>query len=80
MSEAQIAAQFAEALCAAAVAERPGAQFVSMEMTLTDAAAPGEIRARVARQTRTLMFMEAELFAAGGARVGAASSVHKVPG
>lgn len=78
MSDAQIAAHFAEALNAAARAERAGAKLVSMEITLTDDAALGEIRARVARQTRTLMFVEAELFSATGSRIAAASSVHKI--
>lgn len=79
MSEAQIAAQFADALSAAAKAANPAASLVSMELSLVAAPVAGEVRARVARQTRTLLFMEAELIDASGARLAAASSVHKIP-
>lgn len=78
MSEAQIAAQFAEALSAAAKTANPAASLVSMELSLVGESPQGEIRTRIARQTRTLLFMEAELFDASGARTAAASSVHKI--
>ncbi|HVK80467.1 MAG TPA: hypothetical protein VM915_07625 [Verrucomicrobiae bacterium] len=79
MSEAQIAAQFAEALSAAAKAANPAASLVSMELSLVGESANGEVRTRIARQTRTLLFMEAELLDASGVRAAAASSIHKIP-
>ena len=79
MSEASIAAQFAEALSAAAQAANPAASLVTMEMSMVGAPRPGGMRTRIARQTRTLVFVEAEFLDVNGARIAAASSVHKVP-
>lgn len=78
MSDSAIAARLVDALNAAAKAAHPRAALVSMELSLIDAAGSGETRARIARQTRTLMFAEAEIVSTNGARVAAASSVHKI--
>lgn len=79
MTNAEIAARLTQALEAAATQET-GAQtaLVSVEVTLAAPAADGHIETRLDRRTKTLAFLSAEFVSQSGARIAAASSVHKL--
>ena len=79
MSEAAIAAQLIEALTRAA-AEAAGASAPPISVSI-EFIGPGEaanLKTRVERKTRTLVFMSAEAFDADALRIGSATSVHKI--
>lgn len=79
MSEADGAAEIVRALGegARAAAEKD-APLVSVEISWLAAGGVTRVEPRVARKTRTLLFMSAEAFGADGARVATASSVHRL--
>ncbi len=79
MTDSAIAARIINALEAAADREA-GAKtaLVSVTIDMLAAADAGTIEPRLARKTRTLVFMEAVFTADSGAKIATASSVHKV--
>ncbi|WP_395644842.1 hypothetical protein [Terricaulis sp.] len=79
MTDSAIAARLINALEAAADREA-GAKtaLVSVNIEMLTRADAGSVEVRVARKTRTLVFMSAEFNTDGGAKVANASSVHKV--
>ncbi len=79
MTNSEIAARLTEAL-EAAVSREAGANttLVSVEITMAAPPAAGAIRTALARKTRTLLFMSAELTGETGAIVATAASVHKL--
>jgi len=77
--ESAIAALLTEALDAAANDAAGGpTQLVSVAIEMVGAANFGVINTAVSRKTRTLVFASAELVDDAGARVAAATSVHKI--
>jgi hypothetical protein len=79
MSNSDLAALLVEALDqAAARAAGSGAALLSVEISLLAPAVPAAIETRVQRQTRTLLFLEAEARDPAGARLATAASVHKL--
>lgn len=81
MTDSAIAARLVNALEAAAD-QAAGAKtaLVSFTVEMLTRADAGAIETSVTRKTRTLVFMSAEFVSDTGARVAAASSVHKAPG
>lgn len=79
MTNSELAARLTDALEAAASSET-GAKsaLVSVEITMAAPAAPGEIATTLARKTKTLLFMNAELTSEAGARIATAASVHRI--
>jgi hypothetical protein len=79
MTNAELAARLTEALEAAAAREAGvKTALVSVEITLAAPAAAGEVTTTLARKTRTLLFMSAELTSEAGVRIATAASVHKL--
>jgi|CXWL01.1.fsa_nt_gi transketolase len=79
MTNSEIAARLTEALETAASREAGApTALVSVEIAMAARAAPGEIATTLARKTRTLVFMSADLTSEAGARIATAASVHKV--
>lgn len=81
MTDSAIAARIVNALEAGADREA-GAQtaLVSVTLDMLARADSGAVEAKLVRKTRTLVFMSAEFRTDAGARIVAASSVHKVLG
>lgn len=81
MTDSAIAARIVNALEAAADREA-GAKtaLVSVTIEMLTAADAGQVTTTVVRKTRTLVFLSAEFVTDSGARIAAASSVHKVRG
>ena len=81
MTDSAIAARIVNALEAGADREA-GAQtaLVSVTLDMLARADSGSVEAKLVRKTRTLLFMSAEFRTDEGARIAAASSVHKVLG
>jgi acyl-coenzyme A thioesterase PaaI-like protein len=75
VTNAEIARLLTEAIELRARAEAEAAQLVMLSFEYVSPAQSGEVDANVARRTRTLLFMEAEL-RAGDTLVARASSVH----
>ena len=81
MSDAAIAEHIVEALEATANAAGGGkTQLVSVSIEMLASCVDVEAQVSVARKTRTLLFLSAEVRSRDGARVASASSVHKVLG
>jgi hypothetical protein len=79
VSESAIAAALVEAIAAAA-REQAGADTVlaSFSLEILAPGAPARAAARIERKTRTLVFASADAFDAEGARIAAASAVHRI--
>ena len=78
MTRAEIAARLTEALTQAAANEAADAVLISVEVAILADADIGDVRARVNRRTKTLLFMSAELIDGAGVAVATASCVHKL--
>ncbi|MES1197417.1 MAG: hypothetical protein ABUL55_02220 [Pseudomonadota bacterium] len=80
MSEADIAARLIDALTKAA-AEAAGATAppISVSIEFVGVGEAADLKTRVERKTRTLVFMAGEAFNADGARIASATAVHKIP-
>jgi hypothetical protein len=81
MSNSDIAARLINALEAGA--DREAGQktaLVSVTVDMIAREAAGSIKVSVARKTRSLIFMAAELASEAGVRIATASSVHKLSG
>jgi len=78
VTNAEIARLLTEALEGAASKDATGAQLVMTSIEYVAAPQAGAVTANVARKTRTLLFLEAELRAADGALIARASSVHSI--
>lgn len=76
MSNAEIARLLTDALESRAREEAADAQLVMLSVEYVSAAQSGVISTTVARKTRTLLFLEAELRGGGNALMARASSVH----
>ena len=79
MTDSAIAARIVNALEAAA--DREAGQktaLVSVTIDMLARADAGSIETRVARRTKTLVFMNAEFRTDAGERIATAASVHKV--
>jgi hypothetical protein len=80
VTDSAIAARLINALEQAADREAPAkTALVSVTIDMLARADAGMIETRLVRKTRTLVFMSAEFVSDTGAKVAAASSVHKVP-
>lgn len=78
MSAAEITSRLVAALDAAADREADAkTALVSVTIDLLAQPGDGAIETTLTRKTRTLVFLSAE-FKSGGARIAAASSVHKI--
>jgi acyl-coenzyme A thioesterase PaaI-like protein len=79
VTNAEIAKLLTEALEAKAREQIDNAQLVMLSVEyVAHAMTSGAIEARVARKTRTLLFLEAELRGEDGALIARASSVHAI--
>lgn len=78
MSNAEIARLLTDALESRAREEAADAQLVMLSVEYVSAARDGVVSATVARKTRTLLFMEAELRAGDNPLIARASSVHAI--
>lgn len=79
MTDSSIAARLINALTAAAdrEAEAPTA-LVSVTIEMLARQDAGAIETKLARKTRTLVFMNADLVSDAGVRIASASSVHRL--
>lgn len=81
MTDSAIAARLINALEAAADREASAnTALVSVTIEMLTRADAGSIETQLVRKTRTLVFLSAEFISDAGARIAAASSVHKLPG
>lgn len=79
MTGSAIAARLIDALEAAADREAEAeTALVSVSVDMLARADVGTIETKLARKTRTLVFMSAEFVTDSGTRIATASSVHKV--
>lgn len=81
MDAAEISSQLTRAL-ERAVRDAAGADaaLVSVEINMLRPPAAGSVRTRIARRTKTLAFVEAELAGPDDALIATASSVYKIAG
>lgn len=81
MTDSAIAARLINALEAAADSEAgQKTALVSVTIDMITRADAGNVSVSLTRKTKTLVFMAAEFVSDAGARIAAASSVHKLAG
>jgi len=79
MNEAAISARLIEALSlAAAEAAGAPAPIISVSVEFVSPGDVANVKTRIERKTRTLVFTGAEAFDADGARIASATAVHKI--
>jgi acyl-coenzyme A thioesterase PaaI-like protein len=76
VTNADIAKQLAERLEALAREQADSAHMVMLSIEYVSPVRDGEVAAKILRQTRTLLFLEAEFHSADATLIARASSVH----
>lgn len=78
MTNADIAKLLTERLEASARERADSAYLIMLSVEYVSSVRDGEVAAKILRQTRTLLFLEAELRASDNALIARASSVHAI--